>query len=205
MRVDCAHGILLSCAASNEWKASLVNEPVENPQSAPLPGLPDILLTWPDPHRHARRALLRRLRLLLAGGLAFFTLLLWGLVRVEDPLALLGWGSGPRRVVHAHLDALRRGESRAAYEYFSQHYREEIPWPAYERMVSAHSEMFRTRLLEVSDQPSDHLHAVLDARLLSANGRYYLARFTVVRIADRWWIDSIRWSQAPDPARFSRT
>ncbi len=180
-----------------------MKEPIENPQ--PASDHTPVFVTWPDPQHETRRALLRRLRVLLVSGLTVFSLLLWGLVRVEDPLALLGWGSGPQRVVRAHLDALRRGQPRAAYELFSEHYREEIPWLAYERMVNAHSEMFRTRLIEVLDQPSDDLRSVLDARLLSANGRYYVARFTVVRIADRWWIDRVRWSQAPDPGRFSRT
>jgi len=41
--------------------------------------------------------------------------------------------------------------------------------------------------------------------MIASNGRHYVARFTLVQFDGRWWIDSIRWSQAPDPERFLRT
>lgn len=158
-----------------------------------------------DPHREARRELLRRLRLLLVAGLAAFTLIVWTLVRVENPLEQLGLLSGPRRVIRAHLAALSRGEARAAYEYFSSDYREQIPWPAYQQMIASHRDMFRTQVVEFRDRPGDAAQTVLDTELISANGRRYVVRFTVVKDGSRWWIDRVRWSQAPDPGRFSRT
>lgn len=158
-----------------------------------------------DPHRAARREFLRRLRALLLAGLAAFTLVVWTLVSVESPLERLGLVSGPRRVIRAHLAALSRGEARAAYEHFSSHYREQIPWPAYQQLVASHRDMFRTQLVAFRDRPADGADAVLDTELVSANGRRYIVRFTVVRDGSHWRIDRVRWSQAPDPGRFSRT
>ncbi len=174
------------------------------PQSEYFPAM-DAGLPVYDPHREARRALLRRLRVLLVAGLAAFTLMVWVLVRVENPLERLGLVSGPRRVIRAHLAALSRGEARAAYEFFSSRYRQQIPLPAYEQMIATHREMFRTQLIEFRDQPGDAARTVLDTELVAANGRHYVVRFTIVHSAGRWWIDRVRWSQAPDPGRFSRT
>jgi hypothetical protein len=33
----------------------------------------------------------------------------------------------------------------------------------------------------------------IDAQLVSINGKHYLARFTLVEIAGRWWIDDLHW------------
>ncbi|MGH9815205.1 MAG: hypothetical protein ACRD5F_07230 [Candidatus Acidiferrales bacterium] len=194
-------------------------------------GAADSAQPWYDPDRQRRRTLLRRLRVLLLAGLVLFTLALWLLVRVPDPLERLGLLSGPKRVVRAHLAALSRGEAREAYEFFSTHYREEIPWPAYERMITSHREMFRTRVLALRDRadldpgaasgdgfdpdgesasrarPDDDGRArtVLDGELLAANGRRYMVRFTIVEDAGGWWIDRVRWSQVPTRDRFLRT
>jgi hypothetical protein len=158
-----------------------------------------------DLHRAARREFLRRLRILLLAGLAAFTLVVWTLVSVESPLERLGLVSGPRRMIRAHLAALSRGEARAAYEHFSLHYREQIPWPAYQQMIASHRDMFRTQLVGFRDRPGEGPHTVLDTELVSANGRRYVVRFTVVKDGSRWLIERVRWSQAPGPGRFSRT
>lgn len=158
-----------------------------------------------DPHRAARREFLGRLRMLLIAGLAAFTLIVWTLVSVEGPLERLGLVSGPRRMIRAHLAALSRGEARAAYEHFSAHYREQIPWPAYQQMIASHRDMFRTQLLGFRDRAGEAGFTVLDTELVSANGRRYMVRFTVVKDGSRWFIDRVRWSQAPDRGRFSRT
>jgi hypothetical protein len=179
-----------------------MDDPIHKPEYLPLT---DAGFSGYDPHRAARREFLRRLRLLLLVGLAGFTLIVWSLVRVESPLERLGLVSGPRRMIRAHLAALSRGEARAAYEHFSAQYREQIPWPAYQQMIASHRDMFRTQLLEFRDRPAEAGHTVLDTELVSANGRRYVVRFTVVKDGSRWFIERVRWSQAPDPGRFSRT
>jgi hypothetical protein len=179
-----------------------MDEPIHKPEYTPLMDAGSSLY---DPHREVRREFLRRLRLLLIAGLAAFTLVVWTLVSVESPLERLGLISGPRRMIRAHLSALSRGEARAAYEHFSAHYREQIPWPAYQQMIASHRDMFRTQLVEFRDRPGQGPHTVLDTELVAANGRRYVVRFTVVKDGARWFIERVRWSQAPDPGRFSRT
>lgn len=157
----------------------------------PAPGPSDARL------REARRTLLRRLRILLMTGAAAFALTAWLLVRVENPASLLPWGQGPSRVVRQHLEALNRGEFRAAYDFFSAQYRAQIPFPAYERMLATHREMFRTSEVEIAAPRMTSEHAVLETRLSAADGEHYVARFTLVRRDGRWWIDAIRWLSAP--------
>ena len=145
----------------------------------------------------ARRRLLRRLLALLVGGGLAFVLTIWVLVRVENPASLLAFGSGPSSVVRAHLAALNRGDLRTAYELFSAHYRKQIPFEAYHELVATHREMFRTRELEFRSSEVTEKRAVLETRLLAADGERYLARFTMVRLAGRWWIDDVRWGAEP--------
>jgi hypothetical protein len=153
----------------------------------------------------ARRRLQRRLQALLVAGIAAFALCTWFLVTQQGPLTEWLWSAGPSRVVRSHLEALNRGEPRAAYALFSVKYREEIPLAAYERMVASHRDMFRSRQVEFSRPAVAPDRTVVETRLLAANGRVYVARFTLVLADGRWWIDRVRWSDAPDPSTFTRT
>ncbi len=150
-------------------------------------------------------AMLRRLRVVLAVALAAFCAITLLLVNTENPLGEWLGLSGPSRVVRQHLAALNRGETRAAYSFFSEKYRGQIPWHAYEQLVKSHRAMFRTQLLSVEMPAHGDGQAVLDTRLASSSGAQYLARFTLVRIDGHWFIDQVRWSEAPDPRSFSRT
>lgn len=142
-----------------------------------------------------RRTLLRRLRvLLITSGLAF-ALTTWMLVRVQNPAALLGWGPGPSTVARAHLEALNRGELRIAYGLFSAQYRQHVPFESYHELVVAHREMFQTSDVSFDIREDSGQRAVLEGHITSAGGERYLARFTMVRIEGRWWIDDLRWGR----------
>ena len=146
-----------------------------------------------DPEAPRRRSLLRRLRvLLMAGGLAF-ALTTWMLVRIENPAALLGFGPGPASVARAHLNALNRGALREAYECFSTHYRQQVSFEMYHELVATHREMFLTEALDFATRESSRERTVLETHIVSADGEHYLARFTLVRLEGRWWIDDLRW------------
>ena len=141
-----------------------------------------------------RRGLLRRLLALTAASGLAFALTTWLLVRVENPASLLPFGLEPSSVVRAHLEALNRGDLRGAYGMFSQHYRAQVSFEAYHKLVVSHRQMLRAREVEFSSREESPERAVLDAHLVAADGERYLARFTMVRVAGRWWIDDIRWS-----------
>jgi hypothetical protein len=145
-----------------------------------------------------RSALLRRLRVLLYAGCAAFTLATWMLVTVQNPLALVGLGPGPSSVARAHLDALRRGELRAAYDLFSTEYRQQVSFEAYHKLVVTHQEMFETISVTFQMEEDSGNHAVLEGRITSADGEHYRARFTMVRVDGRWWIDDLRWGLDED-------
>lgn len=148
-------------------------------------------------HDRARRRLLWRLGVLLATGLSAFTLVIWILVRVDDPSTLLPVGRGPSRVVQNYLQALNRGDVRNAYNLFSPGYRGQVPFEAYNRLVVTHRRMFLTREATFQNREVGGERSVVDTRVLSASGDRYVARFTLVRLEGRWWIDDLRWSSEP--------
>lgn len=152
-----------------------------------------------------REPLLRRLRFLLIAGVGAFILTTWALVRLEDPFSLLPGGAGPSHTVRRHFEALNRGETRQAYDFFSSQYRTQIPYRHYQQLVTDHRGMFRTREVEYQAPATTGERAVLHTRVYSANGREYLVQFTLVHTSGRWWIDAIRWNSAPDPESFSFT
>lgn len=148
----------------------------------------------PDPAEARRRmALLRRLRVLLFAGTLSFALTTWTLVRVENPAALLGWGPGPSSVARAHLEALNRGELRVAYELFSTQYRQQVSFDAYHQLVITHRDMFLIADATFEETEDSGDRAVLEGSITASDGEHYRARFTMVRIDGRWWIDDLRW------------
>ncbi|MCL6482147.1 MAG: DUF4864 domain-containing protein [Firmicutes bacterium] len=141
-----------------------------------------------------RRRLLHRLVILLVVAVATFSAITWLLLRM-DSLQLAQ--AEPARVVRQHLEALNRGDFRAAYALFSESYRERIAFETYHAMVAEHRAVFTTRRVEFEAQRQSGMRAVLTTRVLAADGGRYLARFSLVREAGRWWIDDIRWSAEP--------
>jgi len=148
----------------------------------------------PDPAEARRRtALLRRLRVLLFASTLAFALTTWMLVRVDNPAALLGWGPGPSTIARAHLEALNRGELRVAYELFSTQYRQQVPFDVYHQLVITHREMFLIADATFQETEDSGDRAVLEGSITASDGEHYRARFTMVRIDGRWWIDDLRW------------
>jgi Domain of unknown function (DUF4864) len=141
----------------------------------------------------ARRSFLRRLMALLLTGGTAFALATWTLVHLENPPGLSGSSTEPGEVVKAHLDALNRGEVRAAYELFSERYREQVPFEEYRELVVTHWGMFRTHELRISHRETEGVRAVVETHMLGESGERYLARFTLVRAAGHWSIDDLRW------------
>jgi hypothetical protein len=166
------------------------------------------LSPWDDAWHEAiaarRRAVLRRLRVLLLLTLAGFTLITWMLVRAENPLAHFAFGPGPSLTVRRHLEALNRGELKTAYQLFSTSYREQVPFESYHQLVVTHWRMFHTQVTAFDQREAAAGRAVLDTHLVAADGERYLARFTMVRAEGRWWIDDLRWTTDSDPKRFLR-
>jgi hypothetical protein len=173
-----------------------MDEPLNNfsqmPEGEP-PGSPAA-----HERRYAARRLWRRLMMLLVAGGAAFGLTTWILVRLDNPVGPLGLKSSPAAVVRAHLEALNRGELRAAYELFSRRYRQQVPFDAYRELVVTHRRMFRTRELRFSRHEESGERAVLETHMRAEGGERYVARFTLIRAEGRWWINDLRWGAESD-------
>ena len=144
-----------------------------------------------------RQRFLRRLGWLLVAGFVSFALVSWMLVRSTR---LLGFGSrdaDPIAVVKLELGSLARGDMKDAYEQLSERYRKEVPFVKYNALVVSHRRMFLTREYRVTRHEVRNGQMQIDAQLVSVNGKHYLARFILVELAGRWWIDDLHWHEVP--------
>ncbi len=142
----------------------------------------------------------RRLLVLLVASVATFALTVWVLVRFESGLG--AFAPSPTDVVKAQLEALDRGDLRSAYQMFSENYRKQVPFEAYHALVVTHWRMFRTRELRFGPKQQWGGRAVLDTHLVAEGGDRYVARFTLIRMDGRWWIDDVRWRSESHPDGF---
>jgi hypothetical protein len=140
-----------------------------------------------------RQRFLRRLGWLLVAGLASFALVSWMLVRSTRIIGFGARDSGPIAVVKLELGSLARGDMQDAYAQLSERYRKQVPFADYNALVTSHRRMFLTREYRVTRDEVHDGQMQIDAQLVSINGKHYLARFTLVEIAGRWWIDDLHW------------
>lgn len=162
-------------------------DPAANQNSA-LP-----VIEYPRVDRNAARALLlRRLSIVLAVAIASFTLTVWLLVRNQSDIRVTNSGD-PTAVVRSQLDAIARGDLRAAYALFSMQFRARVSFIAFHQLINTHPTLFHAQNIRFGAPRRTTARAVLDARIESENGENFTARFTLVTIQGRWWIDDIRF------------
>jgi hypothetical protein len=82
-----------------------------------------------------------------------------------------------------------------AYAQLSERYRKAVPFANYNALVNSHRRMFLTREYRVTRHEVRNGQMQIDAQLVSVNGKHYLARFTLVELAGRWWIDDLHWRE----------
>ena len=142
-----------------------------------------------------RARLLRRLRWVLVTGVASFLLVSWMLVRTLHQGSVVTRGADPAAVVRVELGALASGDLQSAYDQLSVRYRKEVSFEAYHQLVMMHRRVFQTRQYRVTHIEEQSGKTFLEAQLTSATGQHYLARFTLVNTAGRWWIDDLHWKK----------
>ena len=140
-----------------------------------------------------KRNLRHSLLLLLSLTLAAFVLTAWILVRVDSPFGI--FSTGPQEIVRAQLLALDRGQLRPAYDLFSARYREQVSFDMWHQLIVTHSRMFHAEVLGTGEPAQIGPGVTLEIHLRGADEREYRARFTVIRLAGRWWIDDVHWAE----------
>jgi len=142
-----------------------------------------------------RQRFLRRLGWLLVAGFASFALVSWMLVRSTHILGVGVHDADPIAVVKLELGSLARGNMEDAYAQLSERYRKSVPFANYNALVVSHRRMFLTREYRVTRHEVRNGQMQIDAQLVSVNGKHYLARFILVELAGRWWIDDLHWHE----------
>jgi hypothetical protein len=142
-----------------------------------------------------RQRFLRRMGWLLVAGFASFALVSWMLVRSTLLVRFGAQNSEPIEVVKLELGSLARGDMKDAYAQLSERYRKEVPFANYNALVTSHRRMFLTREYRVTRHEIHNGQMQIDAQLVSVNGKHYLARFILVELAGRWWIDDLHWRE----------
>jgi len=142
----------------------------------------------------------RRLMLLFASSFAAFSLTTWFLARVNNAADAPRDASTAEGVVREQLSALAKGESRVAYALFTPRYRAEVPFEAFDALVREHGAMFRTTSIRKETKFATLARSEITLRLESETGDRFVARYTLVIIEGRWWIDEMRWHVDSQPA-----
>jgi hypothetical protein len=142
-----------------------------------------------------RQRFLRRMGWLLVAGFASFALVSWMLVHSTRLMRYGAPDSEPLAVVKLELGSLARGNMEDAYAQLSERYRKEVPFANYSALVVSHRRMFLTREYRVTRREVHNGQMQIDAQLVSVNGKHYLARFTLVELGGRWWIDDLHWRE----------
>ena len=149
------------------------------------------------------RGVRQNLFLLLLLSLAAFALAAWVFVRVEPPFGI--FTSGARDVVRAQLQALDRGELHSAYGMFSAQYRQQVSYDEWNQLIVTHWRMFHAEVLSAGEPARFGPHVLLDIHLRGEDKRKYRARFTLIQLQGRWWVDDLHWSIEPDERGNVRT
>ena len=150
-----------------------------------------------------RRSFRRNLFTLLSFSLAAFILTSWILVRVESPFG--AFLTGPQEVARAQLRALDRGELRPAYDMFSVRYRQQVSFDVWHELVTTHWRMFHTEVLNAGAPAQIGPRVTIEIHLRGADDNRYRARYTLIRLEGRWWIDDVHWAEEANARDFSRT
>jgi hypothetical protein len=164
---------------------------------APLPVINQVDL---ESHRRNFR---KNLFLLLSFSLAAFILTAWILVRVDSPFG--AFSTGPQDVARAQLRALDRGELRPAYDMFSARYREQVSFDLWHELVITHWRMFHADVLRAGAPAQNGPRVTIEIQLRGADDNEYRARYTMIRLDGRWWIDDVHWAEEANGQDFSRT
>ena len=141
----------------------------------------------------SRRRFLRRLRWLLIAGIASFALASLLIVRLTGLSGRNASETVQIALVRAEIEGLSRGDLQSAYGLLSERYRKEVPFQSYHALVTQHRRVFLTRQYRVTRRDEQSGRTVIEAQLVTVNGRHYLAKFTLVQSAGRWWIDDLQW------------
>ena len=155
------------------------------------PAVPPI---FPSENAASRKRTFRQnLLMLLSLSLAAFILTAWILIRVDFGFGM--FSTGPQEVARAQLRALDRGEVRPAYDMFSPRYRREVSYDVWHEVIVTHWRMFHSEVLRAGEPSQDGPRATLELYVRGADAKTYRARFTLVRLEGRWWIDDLHWSE----------
>ena len=140
-----------------------------------------------------RRSFRHNLILLLALSLAACVFSAGILVSVESPFGM--FSTGPQEVARAQLRALDRGELRPAYDMFSPRYRQQVSFDVWRELIFTHWRMFHAEVLHAGASAQSGPRASLEIYLRGADDKTYRARFTLIRLEGRWWIDDVHWAE----------
>ncbi len=158
----------------------------------------------PEPHSAIarwQRRMVRRLAALLFTGTLAFTLTTWLLVRNQPPTpppAALVDITAPARTARAQLEALNRGEIRAAYDLFSAHYKQDVSFESFRKLVTSHRKMFRTKEEDMESHEESRDRVLIDLHLTADDGEAYVAQYTLVQTQGRWLVDDLHWIMDDD-------
>jgi hypothetical protein len=135
----------------------------------------------------------RRLAMLFASSFVAFSLTTWFLARSNNIADVPHAANTAEGVIRQQFEAVSQGEMRVAYALFSPRYHSEVPFETFEQTVRAHGAIFRATSVRKESEIETVARAEIKLRLETAGGDHLVARYTLIEIEGRWWIDEMHW------------
>jgi hypothetical protein len=122
---------------------------------------------------------------------------------LDSPFGI--FSTGPQEIVRAQLLALDRGQLRPAYDMFSARYRDQVSFDVWHELIVTHWRMFHGEVVRTGELAQTGPGATLEIHLRGTDEKEYRARFTLIRLAGRWWIDDVHWAEEASDQNTIRT
>ena len=81
---------------------------------------------------------------------------------------------------------------------FSARYREQVSFEVWHEVIVTHWRMFHAEVLRAGEPAQTGPRVTLEIHLRGADEKDYRARFTLIHLDGRWWIDDVHWAEEPD-------
>ena len=88
---------------------------------------------------------------------------------------------------------------------FSPRYRQQVSFDVWHELIITHWRMFHAEVLRAGAPAQTGPRVTIEIHLRGADDEQYRARFTLIRLEGRWWIDDVHWAEEGRERDFIRS
>jgi hypothetical protein len=81
---------------------------------------------------------------------------------------------------------------------FSAQYRQQVSFDEWNQLILTHWRMFHAEVVGAGEPAQSGPRVLLEIHLRGEDKKRYRARFTLIQLQGRWWVDDLHWSREED-------